>query len=151
MTDAPKFEKGTFYGNKTTPKLTAEQKARVVELLAAGKTMKVIQEDVGCSYGRIRQVKDSKSAAEASLIFQALNVTPRKLEAMASSLTLLTKLTDTLVSEVNAVKGELRKANKALYRRQLELKKSRETVREQKARIAELTRLLHIKSPRSLP
>jgi len=151
MTDTQKYAPGTVYGHATTPQLTAEQKAQVAELLASGKTMKAITEEVGCSYGRVRQVKASKSAAEAGLIFQAMSVTPRKLEAMQTGLALLTKLTDTLVSEVQAVRGELAKANKALYRRQLELKRSRETVREQKARIAELTRLLHIKSPRSLP
>lgn len=151
MVETPKYEPGTYYGHAPTPKPNKEQAQEIVEMISQGMTLKAIEAKSGFSYGRIRQIKQSKAAAEAGLIFQAMSVTPRKLEAMQSGLALLTKLTDTLVSEVQAVRGELAKANKALYRRQLELKRSRETVREQKARIAELTRLLYDKSPRSLP
>lgn len=137
-----------FYGNAVTPKLTKEQEQRVIELLAQGKSQTAITQELGISIGRVRQVRAKRQAAEAQAILQATKNTPFALETLQESMTKVVELLAGLTVELTLLKTEHRKMNKALYRRQTENKRLRETVAEQKAALRELKRFYHGKTGR---
>lgn len=146
----PPFEPGTFYGNAITPKLTHEQETKAIEMIAQGKKLVDIQNELGVSYGRIRQLKQKRSAAQSAAMFQATRDTPKALNALQEGQDKMIALITTLVTEIQQMKTVQGKHGKALMRRQLELKAKTETARELKRQKQELAKLVWNQTGRKL-
>lgn len=138
----------TFYGHPITPKLTKEQQARVIELLAEGMSVKKIAETLQVGENRVRVLKDKTKIAEAQALLQATKKTPQALANLREAQTKIIELLDNLTAELGRVVVEQRKMNKALYRRATENKHLRQERAKDKAILRDLKKFYHNKTGR---
>ncbi|WP_143324334.1 hypothetical protein [Caulobacter sp. FWC2] len=148
MTDQAPKPVPTFYGHPITPKLTKEQEARAIELFAEGMSIKKVATTLQVGENRVRTLRDKRKTAEAQALFQATKNTPAALNNLQEGLNKVISILDQLVTNEAAQNTEIRKMNKALFRRSTENKRLRETVAQQKADLRDLKRFYHGKTGR---
>lgn len=138
----------TYYGHAITPKLTKEQERQAIEMLAEGKSMRQITNELGVSYSRIRTLRDKRRTAENAAILQATKTTPLALNDLQNRLDKMTELLNSVVAFQASQSNWMARMNKALGRRQVENSNLRKTRKELIAEGRELKRFYHAKNGR---